>query len=49
MSKENARRGQNDPIARLGQRDANRELYRATHTGKRARRFLAVAPVKSSK
>jgi len=49
MTQQNARRGQNDPIARLGARDAARELYRAAHTGKRARRFVTVAPVRSSK
>lgn len=40
MSKEIAREVARDRIAQLGQRDAAREIYRATHTGKRARRFI---------
>ena len=44
------KKAQFDRIAQLGARDANRVIYRATHTGKRARRFASVvAPVKSSK
>jgi len=51
MSNKNAREfsGQTDRISRLGARDANRELYRAAHPGKRARRFVTVAVSKSSK
>lgn len=38
MNSNNAR--ENSRIAQLGKRDADREMYRATHTGKHARKFV---------
>lgn len=48
MTNQNARKSGTSQLSQLGARDAAREIYRATHTGKRARRFLIVAVKKNA-